>query len=131
MSQQDVDTVRGAYDAFNRGDIPSVLETYDAEIEWTEPGGGNAPAGTFRGRDSVAQDVFGAVPENFEEFSVDTDEFKDEGERIVVTGRFQGTAKGGATLDATFEHVLDMRGGKVVRFQNNVDEAAWAQGWSG
>lgn len=131
MSQQDVDTVRGAYDAFNRGDIPAVLDTYDAEIEWIEPGGGNAPAGTFRGRDTVAQDVFSTVPENFDDFSVEIDELKDEGDRVVVTGRFRGNAKSGATLDAKFEHVLEMRDGSVVRFQNNVDEGAWAQGWGG
>ncbi len=130
MSQQDVDTVRGAYDAFNRGDIPSVLESYDAEVEWVEPGGGNAPAGTFRGVDSVEQDVFSRVPEQFDDFTVDTDEFNDEGDKVVVTGRFRGKAKSGAELDAPFEHVLEMRDGKVVRFENSVDQTAWAHGWS-
>ncbi len=130
MSQQDVDTVRGAYEAFNRGDIPAVLETFDPDIEWVEPGGGNAPSGTFRGPDSVAQDVFGAIGANFDEFSADADEFKDEGDRVVVTGRVHGNAKGGATLDAAFEHDFGMRDGKTARFENNVDREAWAQGWS-
>ena len=130
MSQQDVDTVRGAYDAFNRGDISSVLESYDAEIEWVEPGGGNAPAGTFRGVDSVRQDVFSRVPEYFDDFTAEADEFNDEGDKVVVSGRFRGKAKSGGELDAPFEHVLEMRDGKVVRFENNVDQTPWAQGWS-
>ena len=38
MSQQDVETVRSAYDAFNRKDIPAVLALYDPQIEWIEAG---------------------------------------------------------------------------------------------
>ncbi len=68
MSQQDVSTMRAAYEAFNRGDIPAVLAAFDPAIEWHEPGGGRAPRGTFRGAESVARDVFAAVPANFDEF---------------------------------------------------------------
>jgi uncharacterized protein len=68
MSAEDVQTMRKAYDAFNRGDIPAVVEAFQSEIQWTEPGGGRAPAGTFNGPDSVANDVFSTVPENFEQF---------------------------------------------------------------
>jgi ketosteroid isomerase-like protein len=50
MSQQDVETVRSAYDAFNRKDIPAVLALYDPQIEWIEAGGGRSPAGTAFGK---------------------------------------------------------------------------------
>jgi ketosteroid isomerase-like protein len=81
MSEQDVATVKAAYGSFNQGDIPAVLATYDDQIEWIEPGGGSAPSGTFTGPDSVAQDVFAAVPENFDEFSVDIEEVEDQRHR--------------------------------------------------
>lgn len=131
MSQQDVDTVRGNYEAFNRGDTQTVLQSLDPEVEWIEPGGGRAPGGTFRGPESVGRDVFSAVPENFDEFTADGDEFRDEGDRVVVTGRFHGKRKDGGELDASFEHINEMRDGKIVRFQNNVDREAWAEGWGG
>ena len=54
MSQEDLNTIQSAYEAFNRGDIPAVLEAFDPQIEWHEPGGGRAVAGTFKGPDSVA-----------------------------------------------------------------------------
>jgi uncharacterized protein len=130
MSEQDVATVKAAYESFNQGDIPAVLATYDDQIEWIEPGGGSAPSGTFTGPDSVAQDVFAAVPENFVEFSVDIDEVEDQGDNVVVKGRFKGKNKGGAVLDAPFEHRNSMRDGKVVRFENNVDQDAWAAAWT-
>ena len=130
MSEQDVATVKAAYESFNQGDIPAVLATYDDQIEWIEPGGGSAPSGTFTGPDSVAQDVFANVPENFDEFSVDIDEVEDQGDSVVVKGRFKGKNKSGAVLDAPFEHRNTMRDGKVARFENNVDQEAWAAAWS-
>ena len=132
MAEQDVQTVRGSYEAFNRGDIPAVLETYQPDIEWIEPGGGNAPSGNFTGADRVAQEVFGTVPENFgDSFSVETEDFKDEGDKVVVTGRFKGKHTSGAELDASFEHILHMKDGKVARFENKPDTEAWAKGWGG
>jgi len=130
MSEQDVATVKAAYEAFNRDDAAGVVAAYDDQIEWIEPGGGSAPSGTFTGPESVEQDVFGAVPENFDEFSVDVEDIEDQGDTIVVKGRFKGKNKSGAVLDAPFEHRNTMRDGKVVRFENNVDRDAWAAAWS-
>ena len=47
----------------------------------------------------------------------------DDGDRVVVRGRFKGKNKNGAQLDTGFEHVFDMRDGKVVRFENEPDNA--------
>ena len=131
MSQQDVETMRGAYEAFNRGDIPGVLAVFDPQIEWHEPGGGRAPRGSFRGPQSVADEVFATVPRNFDEFRAEAEQFIDAGEHLVVTGRFRGRAKGGQELDAPFAHVWTMRNGRAARFQNYVDQPRWAKGWGG
>lgn len=131
MSQQDVETMRGAYAAFNRGDIPAVLAAFDQAIEWYEPGGGRAPRGAFRGPESVAGEVFATVPENFAEFQAEATEFIDARERLVVTGRFRGRNKEGQSLDIPFAHVWEMRGGKAASFQNYVDDAAWTAAWGG
>ena len=36
MSQENVNTVRGMYEAFERGDIPVVLAALDPQVEWWE-----------------------------------------------------------------------------------------------
>lgn len=131
MSQQDVAIVRNGYDAFNRKDIPAVLDLYDSQIEWIEAGGGSAPAGTFRGPQSIAHDVFAAVPQKFDDFRAEPEKFMDAGEHIVVVGRFHGKAKSGAILDAPFVHVHRLRDGKVVYFQNYVEAKPWAIAWGG
>jgi ketosteroid isomerase-like protein len=130
MSQENVDLVTGGYEDFNSGNIDGVLARFHDEIEWVEPGGGNSPSGTFRGPDSVATGVFGVVPENFDEFTVTVQEARDEGDTVVIRSRFQGRNKSGAELDVEGEQTWEVRDGKLVRFENRVDEEAWASGWS-
>ena len=131
MSQQDVQTIREGYEAFNRNDIPDVLGRFDPQIEFSEPGGGRAPKGTFHGPQAVVDKVFSTVPDNFEAFRADAEQFIDAGEHVVVVGRFRGRAKTGVTLDAPFVHVWTMRNGKAARFYNHVEASAWAKAWGG
>lgn len=132
MASADVQTLQVAYEAFNRADIPAVLQAMDPDIEWNEPGGGRAPSGTFHGPQSVAHDVFSAVPENFEQFTAEPDRFFEAfGDHVIVTGQFRAKPKGGGDMTAAFAHVWQMRNGRAARFHNYVDAAAWAPGWSG
>jgi ketosteroid isomerase-like protein len=131
MSEQNVDLVRGGYDDFNSGNIEGLVARLDPEIEWTEPGGGNAPGGTFKGPDSVTNDVFAKVPEYFDEFQCLPEDFKDEGDTVIVTVRFKGKNKSEAELDTQAEHAWEIRDGKVARFEHKPDDQeAWAEAWS-
>ncbi len=131
MSAQDVDTIRTAYEEFAQHDAAAVLAKLDASVEWVEGGGGDSPSGTFIGPDAVASGVFSVIEANFDEYHVDPSEYIDQGDRVVVKGHFSGKNKGGAELDTGFEHVFDMRDGKVVRFENKPDNAeAWIAGWT-
>lgn len=113
MSQQDVQTIRGGYEAFNRQDIANMLERFDPGIERMEPGGGRAPAGTFSSAQAVAEQVFSLVPEHLEELRPEPEQFIDAREHVVVVGRFRGRSRHGETIDAPFVHVWKMRNGKA------------------
>ena len=115
MSQETVDLVTGGYDDFNSGNIAGVTARFHPEIEWVEPGGGNAPSGTFRGPD---------------EFTVEVEDARDEGETVVVTSRFKGKNKSGAEFDLPGEQTWEIRDGKLAHFENQVDSEAWAKAWS-
>jgi uncharacterized protein len=124
-------TMRSAYEAYNRGDIPAALSTLDRQIEWHEPGGGRAPRGTFHGPESVQNDVFATVRAHFDEFRADPEHFIDAGDQVVVVGHFRGRAKNGQELEAPFAHVWAMRHGKAVRLYNYVQADAWTHAWGG
>ncbi|MBV8940687.1 MAG: nuclear transport factor 2 family protein [Solirubrobacterales bacterium] len=130
MSQENVELVTGGYDDFNRGDIEAVTARLSPDIEWIEPGGGNAPAGSFHGPQAVANDIFAAVPQNFDEFTCAVEDARDEGDTVVVTAHFKGKNKSGAELDTKSEHVWNVRNGKIVRMEHKADQQAWAKGWS-
>ena len=130
MSEQNVETVKGAYEAFAQGNIPEVLAVLDPEAEWTEPGGGNSASGTFKGPEEVGSKVFPLVQEHFDEFAVMPDTYDDQGDTVVATGRYTGKNKSGAELDATFEHTWKFSGDKVISMDVKLDNEAWAAGWS-
>ena len=130
MSQENVDLVTQGYDDFNSGDIESLTARFDPEIEWIEPGGGNSPSGTFRGPESIVNDVFGAVQANFDEFSCTVANADDQGDTVVVTADFKGKNKSGADLDLQGKHTWQVSDGKVVRFEHEIDQEAWAKAWS-
>jgi uncharacterized protein len=48
------DLIQRAYDAFGRGDIPSVLGTFDKEIRWHVPGQ-SALSGDYFGHEQVLE----------------------------------------------------------------------------
>ena len=130
MTEQDLSTMRNAYEAFNRSDIPAVLRAFDPLIEWHEPGGGSAPKGDFHGAESVVNDVFSTIPQQFEEFEARPDGYIDGSEQLVVVGTFHGSSKTGQQLEARYAHVWQMREGKAISFTNHVDAVPWANAWS-
>ena len=129
MSEENVNIMRQGYDAFNRGDIDAVMGIMAPDIEWQEPDIERwPPRGTHHGPEAIANNVFGAVPEHWDEFQAVAEEFLDAGERVVVLGHFRVRGKAtGKTIDAPFAHVWTLREGKAVYHHNYVDTATILQ----
>jgi hypothetical protein len=125
MSENNKDILRAGYAAFNRQDIPGVIELFDENIEWTEPEWTYGSfSGTMRGRDQVVQRVFGPIAENFESFELDPREYYGEGDTVIVIGSFRLRPKSvNQTLDVPFAHVWRLRDGKAVSMRSYVDVA--------
>ena len=125
MSQNNIDTIRGAYEAFARRDFARL--PFDQQIEWNEPEVEGLPfVGVRRGREAVIREVFEPALDNFDNFRLQCDQFLDAGDQVIVTGRFLGRCKEtGSELNAAFAHFWTLRDGKVVRFQNYCDTANW------
>ena len=124
MPESNTEIVKGAYAAFQRGDIASVVATLDDNVEWEAVIGteGFVPtAGLRRGRDGVAgffQQLNEAVA--FELF--EPREFIAEGDQVAVVGRYKGSAKPtGKPFDAEWVMIFTMRNGKVVKFREYAD----------
>ena len=109
------------YDAFAKGDIPSVLGFLTPDSEWTEAEG-FPYGGTYRGPRAVLEGVFMRLGSEWNGFAAVPDEFIDGGDTIVALGKYSGTyKKTGKSFQANFAHVWKLKDGKAVRFVQYVD----------
>ena len=118
-----VDLIRGAYDAFAKGDVPTVLGFLSPDINWTEAEG-FPYGGTYVGPRAVLENVFMRLGTEWEGFAAVPHEFIDGGDSVVALGKYSGTYKAtGKSFQADFAHVWKMKDGKAVKFVQYVDTA--------
>ena len=116
-----LDSVRSVYDAFAKGDMPSVLGFLSPDVNWTEAEG-FPYGGTYVGPEAVLEGVFMRLGTEWEGFAAVPDEFIDGGETVVALGEYSGTYKAtGRSFRANFAHVWKVHDGKAVRFTQYVD----------
>jgi ketosteroid isomerase-like protein len=129
MTQDPEAIVRGAYDAFGRGDIPAVLGLMDPDVEWVESDAEAIPTrGTHTGPENVARNVFATVPDSWAEFAIVPEDFFADGKTVIVRGRVRAVAKdSGRSMDAPFVHVFTIADGKIRRLTNHHDTAVWVE----
>jgi uncharacterized protein len=129
MSQENVQIVQGVYEAFGRGDVPTVLGRMDQGIEWNEAENFiYADRNPYVGPQAVLEGVFMRLGSEWEGFAVTPEEWLDAGDRIVVLGTYSGTHKAtGRRVRAQFAHIWSVRDGKVVRFQQYTDTKQFAE----
>ena len=116
MSQDDVEVVRAAFDAWNRG--PEALgDILDSDVDWRAIEGAPDDVGPMRGLDAMrayTQDWF----DHFDDLRVEPEELIDAGDRVVAVQRLSGRAKGsGIETETAAGWMLRFRHGKVIRFR--------------
>ena len=133
MSQENVGLVKSMYEAFGRGDVPTVLAGMDPKIEWNEAENfPYADRNPYIGPAAILEGVFARLGSEWDGFGLDVEEVLDTSDTIVARGRYKGAyKKTGVRIHAQFAHVWRLRGGKVVAFQQHVDTAQVAKALAG
>jgi ketosteroid isomerase-like protein len=123
MSQQNVDLMKSLYEAFGRGDVPTVLGAMDPGIVWNEAENyPYADKNPYVGPNAVLEGVFARLGGEWDGFKVNVEEVLDAGDTVVTLGRYGGAyKKTGSRINAQFAHVWRLRGGKIVHFQQYTD----------
>jgi ketosteroid isomerase-like protein len=129
MSQEIVQLVRGLYEAFETGDVSTVLGRMDEGIEWREAENFiYADRNPYVGPQAVLDGVFMRLGTEWDAFTVTPEEWLDAGNHVVVLGTYTGTHKAtGRAVRAQFAHVWAVRGQRVVRFQQYTDTKQFAE----
>ncbi len=122
MEHPNVSVVRRLYEAMAAGDLATIFEIFDANVEVTQtpelPWGGE-----FHGHDGLAK-FFGELTSHISS-KVTIHVVFAAGEKVVQVGRTAGTVKAsGTAFDIDEVHILTIRDKKVVRFEAHIDTPA-------
>jgi ketosteroid isomerase-like protein len=124
MSQENVEAVGAAYQAFAERGIDGFLEQLAEDVDHRAIEGALDDRGPMHGKDAVrayVQDWF----ETFDDFSVELRELIDAGEDLVVAVlRISGRARlSGVEAELTFATLYTLRDGKIARGREYVSRA--------
>ena len=113
-----VQVINDAYEAFQRGDIPSLLENVSDEVQWNAPG--ILPqGGDYHGRDGVGA-FFAAIGENWSELQIKFDDLIADGPLVISLGQARGKLSSGGETAYGFCHAFTLDDGQITRFREYV-----------
>lgn len=122
MSQENVETVKRAIEAFSRGDADAFVALTSPDLEWTT-GLGAVEGEEFLGHDGV-RTYLARLDSAWEQFLYLIDEARDLGDTVLVLGRLEGRSRGGGVpVNSPVGAVWELRGGKVWRLRAYLDQA--------
>ena len=113
MSQENVEVVRRAWEAFTRRDNEAVLRLDDPEVEIYDVFYDR----TYRGPDGV-RDYFREWVSIFDALGSEVEEWIDAGDDVVAVHRSRGRGKrSGVPVEQRESHVWTLRDGKLRRLR--------------
>ncbi len=121
-----VEVLQGGYEAFGRGDVPSVLAFFDPAIEWREAESNpyKPDGGAWIGGDAVVANLFMRLATEWDGFTVTPEKLHDAGDVVVAECRYTGVFKAtGKSIDAQACHVWRFSDGRATHFRQYVDTA--------
>ncbi len=121
MSDDNVQLIQGAYEAFGRGDIPAVLAILDENIVWHTPEVLPQHA-SVNGRDDVLG-FFQKLGSIWQDFNLEIRDFCASDDHVCVIGRATGK-RDGADDGYGFVHYWTVRDGVCVHFDEYVDPSS-------
>jgi ketosteroid isomerase-like protein len=131
MSEENVEVVRGAINAWNRGDYEAWIDGFDSDCEFM-PLRAQLEGQAYRGHDGLRQ-FMDDLAQDWEQVRFEVSEIREVGDKVLVLIRFQGRGRAsGANLDIPIGIVGKVQQGKVTqaRMFSDPDEALEAVGLS-
>ena len=129
-SEENVAVMRRAYDAFNAGDMDTLVEVFDDSIVWHLPGH-SSMAKDYEGRDATLA-YFGQIAqESGGTFQAELQRLLSDDDNRVVGIQRSTADRDGKHLDVGNSIVFELKDGRVVDGREHFhDLYAWDEFWS-
>lgn len=113
--------VRDHYAANDRRDLAGMIADIAPDCRWTEMDGFPC-AGTYIGPQAVVENVFKALPAQFDNYTFTLERLLDAGDEAVGIGNYTATHKAtGKAMNVRVVHVWGGSEGKIRRFEQFTD----------
>jgi ketosteroid isomerase-like protein len=117
VSQENVQLVRRAFEAYSQGDIDGAVSDFAPDCRYTAAGIMPDRTGVFHGPEGY-KEFMGWLRSEFEDVQADVDELIDAGDTVVVGSTLHGRGRqSGAQAKFTFWQVWTVQDRKFVRGQ--------------
>ena len=116
MSEENVDAIRRAVDAANRGDPESAFDLLDENVVWEPRRAGIE--GAYRGLEGLRK-FWADTRENFELFELHLGDVRDLGDSVLTIGtiRVRGTGSGAET-EVPVAAIWTFEAGRLVHYKD-------------
>jgi uncharacterized protein (TIGR02246 family) len=130
VSEQDVQLVRGVFDAINRRDVQAVLDAYHPDADMSTLTSELVQGKAYRGHSGI-REYFSSFADVWEKLRLEPQDIHDLGDRILVVGRWSSVGKeSGAEVESPAAWLFGVRDGRIV-FTRAYRDAEEALGDSG
>ena len=124
---QNVATVQKMYEAFGRGDVPSILTHLTDDVIWSFEGNDRISWAGIRRGPVEAVGFFQGIATDLADSQLDMNEFLSHGDIVASFGRFAATVrKSGIRVNTPVAHYFRFRDGKVAEYRNHINSAAFS-----
>jgi ketosteroid isomerase-like protein len=123
MSEENVEIVRGALEAYGRGNVDEMLSYVDSSIEFHSAIIGGTEGNIYQGHEGF-RSWLADSSEVFEKLEIDLNDLRDLGDRVIGFGRIRARGReSGLELDSPTGWVFTVRGGKVTKAEGFLNPA--------
>lgn len=116
MSQDDIETLRRAIDAFNTGNMQAVAALLDADSEWDWSRSIGPDRAVYRGPEEIVR-FWEEFAGGFEEIRIEIEDVIEIGDRLVAAMLSVMRGRGGIEVEARNTWLITLRDGRLARLE--------------
>ncbi len=121
-----ISKIQDIYAAFGRGDIQTILDSMADDVSWEFEAPAEISWSGIRKGSHQAAGFFVALAAEQTDPHLEMTEFFSNGDAVAAFGRYQATMRAtGVRVDTPVAHYFQFRDGKIARYVNIVNSAAF------
>ena len=123
-----IQAIKDVYAAFGRGDVATILSTLAPDVSWEVEGSAEISFAGIRKGPEAVKAFFQAIANDHADPKLEITEYFSSGDGVATFGRYQCTLKKtGKHVDSPVAHLFKFRDGKIVRFVDHINTAAFVE----